>query len=520
MKAAIYARVSTEKQGRDQTIDSQLEALRGWATAHGHELKDDHVYIDEGYSGSRLDRPALDRLRDAAREGEFDVLGVYSPDRLARRYAYQVLLLEEFRKAACDVEFIERPISDDPHDQLLLQIQGADRRVRAGGARRAVPPRQAPEGPGRPLDRRPGPLRLPLRPQAGRRPGAPGDRRGRGRGGADALPLADRRADDRPPDPQAAGRRALAAPQRQAALVQRRRASDPLRPALHRHGLRQPARASSAPRSPGPPAPGRACRPAARTAPREEWIPIPVPAIIDESTYQDASRQLARNSALSFRNNTRNDYLLRCLLTCRTCGLAMCGVTTQRRPGRAASASVLHVPRQGHPRPGPAHAAARRPRPKVEELDAAVWDHVKRLLDDPATLAAQFEERARQADALDADARRRGPEVGGPAASARPRGATAARRLPGRGDRPRRTQGSAANRSRAARSPHDCNATRSNGCAAERQTAKEVWADLDGVLPSGCGRGSTRRRWPSGSGSCSCSSTASSWGRTRWRSAT
>jgi hypothetical protein len=58
-------------------------------------------------------------------EGEFDVIAVYSPDRLARRYAYQILLLEELRKAACDVEFIERPISDDPHDQLLLQIQGA-----------------------------------------------------------------------------------------------------------------------------------------------------------------------------------------------------------------------------------------------------------------------------------------------------------------------------------------------------------------------------------------------------------
>jgi site-specific DNA recombinase len=125
MKAAIYARVSTDKQGRDQTVDSQLEALRRWANAHGHELKDDHVYIDEGYSGARLDRPALDRLRDAAREGEFDVLGVYSPDRLARRYAYQVLLLEELRKAACALEFIQRPISDDPHDQLLLQIQGA-----------------------------------------------------------------------------------------------------------------------------------------------------------------------------------------------------------------------------------------------------------------------------------------------------------------------------------------------------------------------------------------------------------
>ena len=111
MRAAVYARVSTEKQGRDQTIDSQLEALRGWAASHGHELKREHVSIDGGYSGSRLDRPALDRLRDAAREGEFEVVAVYSPDRLARRYAYQVLLLEEFRRAGCQVEFIQRPIS-------------------------------------------------------------------------------------------------------------------------------------------------------------------------------------------------------------------------------------------------------------------------------------------------------------------------------------------------------------------------------------------------------------------------
>ena len=249
MRAAVYARVSTERQGRDQTIDSQLEALRGWAASHGHELKHEHVYIDEGYSGSRLDRPALDRLRDAAREGEFDVVAVYSPDRLARRYAYQVLLLEEFRRAGCDVEFVHRPISDDPHDQLLLPDPGGRRRVRAGRARRAIPPGQAPEGPRRALDRRPGPLRLSLHPGPRRRPGPPGDRRGGGRGGPDALPLADRRADDRPPDPQAARRRPVAAAVRQAALVALRGASDPLRPGLHRDRLRQPPRIRRAPQA-------------------------------------------------------------------------------------------------------------------------------------------------------------------------------------------------------------------------------------------------------------------------------
>src|SRR3954452_8120288 len=125
MRAAIYARVSTERQERQQTIDSQLAALRAWAEAGGHELSDRHVFRDEGYSGARLDRPGLDALRDAVRDGEVEILAVLAPDRLARRYAYQVLLLEEFRRAGCAVAFLHRPITEDPHDQLLLQIQGA-----------------------------------------------------------------------------------------------------------------------------------------------------------------------------------------------------------------------------------------------------------------------------------------------------------------------------------------------------------------------------------------------------------
>ena len=153
------------------------------------------------------------------------------------------------------------------------------------------------------------------------------------------------------------------------------------------------------PRSTGPRAGLPSCR---QRRPRDEWIPIPVPAIIDEITHQHALDQLARNSALSFRNNTRNDYLLRCLLTCRTCGLSMFGVTTSGAGGRR-----VHRYYMCHGKDTLARDRACRcpqPRAKAEELDAAVWGHVKGLLEDPATLAAQFEERARQADALDADA--------------------------------------------------------------------------------------------------------------------
>src|SRR5205807_4655147 len=85
------------------------------------------------------------------------------------------------------------------------------------------------------------------------------------------------------------------------------------------------------PRKPGPRSGERTCR---RPRPRAEWVPIPVPAIIDEQTHQQAAAQLARNAALSFRNNTRHDYLLRCLLTRGTCGLAMFGVTNRAHGGR------------------------------------------------------------------------------------------------------------------------------------------------------------------------------------------
>src|SRR5512135_224211 len=150
------------------------------------------------------------------------------------------------------------------------------------------------------------------------------------------------------------------------------------------------------PRSTGPRAGTATCR---RPRPREEWIPIRVPALIDESMHQSASDQLARNSVLSFRNNTRNDYLLRCLLTCRTCGLAMYGVTSYGRPGQA-----THRYYKCHGKDTVARDRACRctqTPAKADELDAAVWGHVKALLEDPATLAARFEELARLSGSRD-----------------------------------------------------------------------------------------------------------------------
>ena len=122
--AGIYARVSSDRQREDHTIESQVEALIGHAKKEGYIVPSDWVFKDEGYSGSTLVRPGLERLRDLACEGQIDTLLIYSPDRLSRKYAYQVLLIEEFSRNGVDLVFIKSPKATTPEEELLLQFQG------------------------------------------------------------------------------------------------------------------------------------------------------------------------------------------------------------------------------------------------------------------------------------------------------------------------------------------------------------------------------------------------------------
>src|SRR5690349_4290082 len=121
---AIYARVSSEQQATSNTIDSQIAALEARLAQDGLCLPPEGRFIDEGYSGATLVRPALERLRDAVAAGNLDRLYVHSPDRLARRYAYQVLLIDEFHRAGVEVIFLNRELGRSPEDDLLLQVQG------------------------------------------------------------------------------------------------------------------------------------------------------------------------------------------------------------------------------------------------------------------------------------------------------------------------------------------------------------------------------------------------------------
>jgi site-specific DNA recombinase len=122
--AAIYARVSSARQKEQQTIDSQIAALHAHAEQLGLEVAPQWVFSDDGHSGATLVRPALEKLRDLVAQVPVDVVLVYSPDRLARKYAYQALLIEELAKAGTSVMFVHGPRSDTPEDALLVQFQG------------------------------------------------------------------------------------------------------------------------------------------------------------------------------------------------------------------------------------------------------------------------------------------------------------------------------------------------------------------------------------------------------------
>ncbi len=122
--AAIYARVSSGKQKEEGTIASQTAALLEFAKSEGLQVPDEWVFQDDGYSGTNLIRPGLERVRDLAAEGQIQAILIYSPDRLSRKYAYQVLLMEEFARQGVEVCFVNSPHCESPEDKLLLQFQG------------------------------------------------------------------------------------------------------------------------------------------------------------------------------------------------------------------------------------------------------------------------------------------------------------------------------------------------------------------------------------------------------------
>ncbi len=333
MDVALYARVSTKRQQQTQTIEQQLARLQASVAAQpGWRVAEEHIYRDDGYSGTKLSRPGLDRLRDRAALAAFERVLITSPDRLARAYVHQVLLIDELTQHGCPVEFLDRPMTDDPHDQLVLQIRGAvaeyERTLIADRMRRGrlaklhagllLPWTRAPYGyvldPERPRD--PARVRVdPVHAAVVRQifawytdPQTP----------LSLYMIAKRLSEASLPTPSGRARWNVAS---------------------IRELLRSPAYAGMAYSGRTRPAPARvrtsALRPVGpgesqQRTPQEEWIAIAVPALVSQATYDAAQAQLDRNKQFARRNNTAHDYLLRGLVSCGHCRLACTGRSRPR----------------------------------------------------------------------------------------------------------------------------------------------------------------------------------------------
>ena len=346
-------------------------AERGW------ELDDQHVYRDDGYSGARIGRPGLDRLRDHAALAELDVVLVTAPDRLARNYVHQVLLIDELAARGCQVEFLDRPMSADPHDQLLLQIRGAvaeyERTLIAERMRRG---RQAKLRAGTLLPWTTAPFGYRLDPERPRRADAVRVEPGEAalvaqlfdwylEPQATVYRLARRLTDLGVPTPRGGPRWNTASVRgilRNPSYAGR---------ALSNRTQVAPARGRKSAMLPAGPGVSHAPRP------EEDWIAVPVPPIVSEETFAQVQAKLDANQQGAARN-TRHEYLLRALISCGACRL---GCT-----GRQTAAGYRYYLCRGRTDPlrvaqGQRCTARYIPAGQLDEL---VWADLCALLTDPA----------------------------------------------------------------------------------------------------------------------------------------
>ena len=373
MRVGIYARVSTEAQEARGTIGSQLEALRARVGAEGDELVAE--FVDDGISGARLDRPGLDALRDAAEQGSVEAVWCLSPDRLARSFAYQMLVLDELSRLGVAVCFTDSPpIDDDPEARLLVQVQGViaehekakfAERERRGKLYRArageVLSRKVPYGYRR-VPRAPGPAHLIVHDQEAavvRRIFADFSGGSSVRGLALALAAQGTASPDgKPIWPLATIWRLL----RNEAYVGRlfwNRTHTSYDPSIGRnHQARRP---------------------------REEWVEIPVPAIISEDTFEAAQKAAHDNSIFSPRRTEPDTFLLRRLVRCGPCGVKLAAHRAYRDYGMA---RYYLCPHHDPVRAGGQDRRCPERRIRAEELDNFVFDQVRQLLARPELLSA------------------------------------------------------------------------------------------------------------------------------------
>lgn len=384
MRAAIYARVSSERQEKEHTIGSQLEALRAYAAKNGMEIVEE--FTDEGYSGARLDRPALDRMRDLAERRGFEVLLTYCTDRLARKFVLQALILDEMERLGVKTIFLEGGAVDDPLSKLMHQITGAvaeferakiTERYRRGKLYRA----------------RCGEIVSPDVPF-----------------GYVKIPRRD-------------GVAAHAEIQESEAVVVRRIFDAYVKQELT---VRQIAKRLTLDRTPTPRSGGgqwswsavdrilheeayigtyyynrKHCVPIEGTygkkrqrfkctlRPKEEWIPISVPPIIDLATFQAATGRARENEAFSPRNLQEGGYLLRKLVRCGRCGSSCSALTSKQTYGGIVHGSHYYGCLRSVSGFLKQERCSQR-RIRADVLDELIWEEVSNRLQNPALVMEAY----------------------------------------------------------------------------------------------------------------------------------
>jgi site-specific DNA recombinase len=381
MNVAIYARVSSQGQEQRGTIGSQVEVLRARMAAEGHKIVAE--FLDDGYSGARLDRPGLDALRDAAQAGVIEAVWCLTPDRLARSYAYQMLVLDELDRLGCQVRFTDAPaIDDDPQARLLTQMQGviaeyerakiAERyrrgklfKVRAGeaifwkvpyGYRRV--PRTAES-----------PARLEIHePEAAIVRGIFDEYTA---GGRSMRAITRRLYEQGVPTPTG---RAVWASSTLGGMLRNRTYMGTAEWFRHE--------------TVAPPAPGKSHGRQTRR-PEEDWVRVPVPAIVTEEVFDAAQRVKTDNSMFSPRRTTPGTWLLRGLVVC-----GACNVKAHAQPMRSTAENGTRKNRyyscyhHDALRAGGVEKRCTERRIRADELDAFVFAQIRDILLRPDVLLA------------------------------------------------------------------------------------------------------------------------------------
>src|SRR5437588_5771092 len=398
--AAIYARVSSEQQREENTIASQTAALIEFAKNHDLEVPEEWVFEDEGYSGATLERPGMERVRALAAEGQIHVMLAYSPDRLSRKYAYQILLIEEFARHGVETVFVKSPQGDSAEDQLLVQFQGMIaeyeraqilERSRRGKRHRAHSGEisvmsGAPYGYRyiRKTDEAPAAYIV-------NEAEARVVRRAYEMYTVEGLSIGEitRRLNAESIPPRKSGRweRSVVwgvlrnSAYRGVACFGKTRVSGRtrvMRP-LRRRGVITPSMT------------------AGHERPREEWIEIPVPALVSQDRFARA-QELLQDNKIRSRRRTIEPSVVQGLVSCQKCGYAFSRVSTRT------SARKIHyykcIGSDGWRKLGGPMCDNRR-LVRQDLLDQIVWTEVIRLLEDPTLIQQELDRRLAAARSCD-----------------------------------------------------------------------------------------------------------------------